>query len=90
MELIVILTVIVIALVAGIWATRKKPVNGALELMDNVAPPVKPEPAKQPKVVATTGKPKAVKAKPAAKKPTTAKKPAVAAKSTRSRKTTAK
>lgn len=89
MELIVILGVIFIALIAGIWATRAKPVENALEVMDNVTPPAKPNPVKQPKVVATTGKPKAAK-KPAAKKPTDAKKPAVAAKSTRSRKTTAK
>jgi hypothetical protein len=85
MELIVILVVIVIALVAGIWATRKKPVENALEVLEKVTPPVEAKPAakRQPKVVATTGKPKASKA-------TGAKKPAVKAKTTRTRKTATK
>jgi len=81
MELIVILVVIVIALVAGIWATRKKPVENALEVLEKVTSPVAAK--RQPKVVATTGKPKASKA-------TGAKKPAVKAKTTRTRKTATK
>lgn len=83
MELIVILGVIVIALIVGIWATREKPVENALEVLDKSTPPAKPAAKSQPKVVATTG---------SAKKPraTGAKKPATKAKTTRTRKTATK
>lgn len=83
MELIVILGVIVIALIVGIWATREKPVENALEVLDNATPPAKPAAKRQPKVTATTGN---------VKKPrsTGAKKPATKAKTTRTRKTATK
>jgi hypothetical protein len=85
MELIVILGVIVIALIVGIWATREKPVENALEVLDKSTPPAKPAANRQPKVVATTGKPKATKAKASP-----AKKPATKSKTTRTRKTDTK
>lgn len=89
MELIVILSVIVIALVAGILTTRKKPLENALDVLDKSSTTriSKPAPTKEPKVVATTGKPKTTRAT----KATGAKKPAATkTKTTRTRKTSAK
>lgn len=85
MELIIVLGVILLAIILGIWLTREKPMEKALEVLDNASPPVKTKPAskRQPKVVATTGKPKATKAKASP-----AKKPATKSKTTRTRKNT--
>lgn len=85
MELIVIFGVIVLALIVGIWMTREKPAEKALEVLDNASSPVETKPAakRQPKVVASTGKTKTSKA-------TSAKNPAVKEKTTRTRKTATK